>query len=297
MKKLVAICFVLGVFACLCGCGGKEKQKYSLENVVQESDAKITCTFDGVEHYFNMCFPEKTEGAPLVLMLHGHGESPESFSNMSHFEEKANELWLKAAQQGLPRAQCNLGLSYLDGTGILQDSQKAVYWLSKAAEGGDTHAAVCLGRSLLKGYSGVEKNCEKGLAFLKQAATRGEASAFHLLIDYSIDVEHDTQKALHYVNELEKIGGNLTGKECVLLALEILTCKESTYEEKRYATDLLEQAIDYDNPTAALLMGLCYDGGIAVDLNREQANRFYRCASRLGSHLAEQILEYYETSE
>lgn len=92
MKKLVAFCLVLGVFACLCGCGGKEKQKYSLENVVQESDTKITCTFDGVEHYFNMCFPEKTEGAPLVLMLHGHGESPESFSNMSHFEDKANGL-------------------------------------------------------------------------------------------------------------------------------------------------------------------------------------------------------------
>lgn len=92
MKKLVAICLVFGMFACLCGCGGKEKQKYTLENVVQESETKITCTFDGVEHYFNMFFPEKTEGAPLVLMLHGHGESPESFVNMSHFEEKANEL-------------------------------------------------------------------------------------------------------------------------------------------------------------------------------------------------------------
>lgn len=92
MKKLVAMCLVLGAFACLCGCGEKEKQKYSLENVVQESDTKITCTFDGVEHYFVLHLPEKTEGAPLVLMLHGHGESPESFSHMSHFEEKANEL-------------------------------------------------------------------------------------------------------------------------------------------------------------------------------------------------------------
>lgn len=92
MKKLVMMCLVLGLFASFFGCGGKEKQKYSLENVVKESDTKITCSFDGVEHYFNMCFPEKTEGAPLVLMLHGHGESPESFSNMSRFEEKANEL-------------------------------------------------------------------------------------------------------------------------------------------------------------------------------------------------------------
>ncbi len=92
MKKLVVICLVLGMFACLGGCGEKEKQKYSLENIVQENDTKISCIFDGVEHYFVLHFPEKTEGAPLVLMLHGHGESPEGFSNMSRFEEKANEL-------------------------------------------------------------------------------------------------------------------------------------------------------------------------------------------------------------
>lgn len=34
MKKLVVICLVLGMFACLGGCGEKEKQKYSLENIV-----------------------------------------------------------------------------------------------------------------------------------------------------------------------------------------------------------------------------------------------------------------------
>lgn len=92
MKKIVAVGLILGLFACLCGCGGKEKKKYSLENVVQESDTKITCSFDGVEHYFLLDLPEETEGAPLVLMLHGHGISPESFRDASHFEEKANEL-------------------------------------------------------------------------------------------------------------------------------------------------------------------------------------------------------------
>ena len=43
-------------------------------------------------------------------------------------------------------------------------------------------------------------------------------------------------------------------------------------------------------------MGLCYDGGIVIERNREMAIRFYRCASRLGSRLADRVLEYYESN-
>ena len=116
MKKLVVVCLVLGAFACLCGCGKKEKQKYTLENVVQESDTKITCTFDGVEHYVVLHLPEKTEGAPLVLMLHGHGESPERFSEMSHFEDMANEK--------------GYGVVYVSGSVHAGDPTKLAGWNS-----------------------------------------------------------------------------------------------------------------------------------------------------------------------
>lgn len=210
--------------------------------------------------------------------------------------EQANDYWLMGAEKDNARSACNLGLSYLDGTGIPQDVQKAVYWLSKAVEGGDSQAYVHLGRLLLKGSRGVEKDTERGITLLNQAATMGETSAFHLLFSYCIDVERDKNKALRLVNELRNIGGSLTGNECVFLALEILKDKGSADEEKRYAIDLLKQAIDYDHPSAALITALCYDGGIAVEKSREMAIRFYRCASRLGSRLADQVLEYYESN-
>ena len=90
--RVMALSLLLGLLVGLTGCGGNKVEVLPLENLVQESAEKITFTCDGVERYCLLEFPEQTEGEPLVLMLHGHGESPESFRDMSHFEEKANAL-------------------------------------------------------------------------------------------------------------------------------------------------------------------------------------------------------------
>ena len=50
--------------------------------------------------------------------------------------EKAAEWYLKAAEQGLARAQYNLGLMYKFGTGVEQSYEKAREWYQKAAEQG-----------------------------------------------------------------------------------------------------------------------------------------------------------------
>lgn len=92
MKKLILFFLLLELFTSLCGCGREDEQKQYLENIVWESETKITCTFDGVKQYALLDLPEKTEEAPLVLMLHGAGQSPEGFREMIHFEKQANPL-------------------------------------------------------------------------------------------------------------------------------------------------------------------------------------------------------------
>ena len=49
---------------------------------------------------------------------------------------KAAEWFLKAAEQGLARAQYNLGVMYANGTGVEQSYEKAREWLQKAAKQG-----------------------------------------------------------------------------------------------------------------------------------------------------------------
>ncbi len=49
---------------------------------------------------------------------------------------KAFEWYSKAAAQGDPSAQFNLGLMYLNGQGVQKDDIKAFEWYSKAAAQG-----------------------------------------------------------------------------------------------------------------------------------------------------------------
>lgn len=50
------------------------------------------------------------------------------------------EVWMRAAQEGDPAAQFNLGLAFLKGEGVPQDSAKCIELWKKAAEQGDEMA-------------------------------------------------------------------------------------------------------------------------------------------------------------
>ncbi len=52
----------------------------------------------------------------------------------------------KAAEQGLPAAQHNLGAMYATGQGVPRDYAQALMWFTLAANNGDT---------------GAKKNCDK----------------------------------------------------------------------------------------------------------------------------------------
>lgn len=51
---------------------------------------------------------------------------------------------IKAAEQGLARAQYGMGESYYSGEGVAEDKEKAKEWFRKAAENGNEEAAEAL---------------------------------------------------------------------------------------------------------------------------------------------------------
>jgi len=53
---------------------------------------------------------------------------------------KAIEWYIDAASQGYVDAQFNLGMHYIDGTGVPQNYVRAYGWLNLAAAAGDSHA-------------------------------------------------------------------------------------------------------------------------------------------------------------
>lgn len=71
--------------------------------------------------------------------LYSHGEG------VKYSPKTANKYYLKAAEAGVADAMLDLGRNYDDGNGIKKDKDKAVYWLTRAAnEGNDTCAHRCL---------------------------------------------------------------------------------------------------------------------------------------------------------
>ncbi len=75
------IAFALLVSACSAADGEME--------VTSAGDGKYVCVFDGVRHDLIVDLPEKPEGSPLILMLHGYGNTAESFRLQTKLQEEA----------------------------------------------------------------------------------------------------------------------------------------------------------------------------------------------------------------
>ena len=82
-----------------------------------------------------------------------------------------------AAEQGDSRAQYNLGVMYVNGKGIVQDDELAVYWWTKAAEQSDADAQFSLGRMYSMESRAVAQNYVQAVYWYEKAALQGHVKA------------------------------------------------------------------------------------------------------------------------
>ena len=107
--------------------------------------------------------------------------------------EKAAHYSLLAANQGLARAQADLGRDYIYGSGIPKDYNFAVTWLRKAAAQNNPDAVLLLGRLAIDG-AGMPQDVGGGVRMVKQAADAGnmEAIGFYgVLLQLGVGVPKD----------------------------------------------------------------------------------------------------------
>ncbi len=69
-----------------------ERNLLPLENLIRDSDTTFSFSYDGIEHSCIEDLAETTQDGPLVLLLHGYGQSAEMIRSTTHFEEAANPL-------------------------------------------------------------------------------------------------------------------------------------------------------------------------------------------------------------
>jgi len=59
--------------------------------------------------------------------------------------DAAMSEWQRAADEGFAEAQCNLGLMFEYGRGVVESDEKAAVWLKKSADQGHAKAQHNLG--------------------------------------------------------------------------------------------------------------------------------------------------------
>ena len=93
---------------------------------------------------------------------------------------EAMKWYRKAADQGHATALLNLGVMFTIGHGVPQDYAEAMKWFRKAADQGDASAQYNLGGMYYKGQ-GVRKDYAEAVKWFGKAADQGEAIAMRNL--------------------------------------------------------------------------------------------------------------------
>ena len=91
-KGLLPLLIICACAALLCACATPNDPQ-GIENVTSKGDNTYTLTYKDTDHdvghEFILDLPAETKKAPLILMLHGYGESAQIFRQTVHLEELA----------------------------------------------------------------------------------------------------------------------------------------------------------------------------------------------------------------
>ena len=170
-------------------------------------------------------------GQVLSRFSHKTGDAQrESDLGVAYFRQKnysdAAKCFAKAAEQGHPKAQCNLGICYMDGLGVAKDEAEAVKWFSKAAEQCVAHAEYCLGVAYFSGR-GIPKEISVALKWWHRAAEHGHADAqYNLGICYETAtngdwITQDYVEAYRWMKLAAAQGYEGASKKCEELVLKM----------------------------------------------------------------------------
>ena len=91
-------------------------------------------------------------------------------------DDKAFELFQKAADQGYEPAQHHIGIMYHEGIGVDQDYRKAFEWVQRAAIQGYSHAQTDL-TIMYESGKGIDQNYEKAMKWYLLSANNIDPSS------------------------------------------------------------------------------------------------------------------------
>ncbi|MDM8214852.1 tetratricopeptide repeat protein [Desulfovibrio piger] len=238
----------------------------------------------------------------IAELFSGTPSRCDTVENDADSMEQAVDTIKKAAEQGDASAQYKLGVLYIQGVGMMQNSARACYWYRKAAEQGQTEAQYMLGLMFSKG-EGVPQDFVQARQWWEKAAAKeaetGDTNVilsangsfyFNLYVngmaEYSLGelyskglgVSQDDDKARQWW-EKAAAKGFITAQ----LHLGFLYYKgESVKQDYGMARQWWEKAAAQHNPSAQVLVGSLYEHGEGVNKDCATAREWFDEACRGG---------------
>lgn len=186
--------------------------------------------------------------------------------------ERAAELSIRAAQDGIPEAQMYAGLAYMDGVSVEQDYSKAAKYLSLASNQGEQEARTALAYLYENGL-GVAKDEVKAFKMYRTAARGGSVNAmFHTGVGYEFGTGTpvDIPKAKEWY-----LKGAQAGDAFAMERLGHLTFQD----DPEAGFEWFLQAAMNGVPTAMGTVGFCYLGGTGVKEDLTEARKWLKMAA------------------
>lgn len=186
--------------------------------------------------------------------------------------QAARSWYERSAALGNAVAMFNVGVLYDSGTGVSRDRATAAEWYRKAASQGMARAAYALGLMHVAG-DGVPPDKNQAIRYFRQALAGGVTAAQTHLTALGVPAAGASQ---------EKAAASNAGRDAGLAAFdraqELLL--QRTPEAAREAAALLRQAADKGDLLAAYNLAYCYDKGIGLPADWQQAYVWYGRAAK-----------------
>lgn len=276
----------LGSLLCLCGQG----QMYTSGKGVELDYAKAKALF---EQALDAGCVEANEGLS-GLYLYGKGVEADGRTAVAYAEKalEANEIGFRL------NAMTHIAHAYLNGIGVEQDNEKAMEMYRKAAEIGTSAAFANYGDCYYYG-NGVEQDYAEAIKWYEKAAEKGNTYDLALCYYEGKGVEQDYAKAMElFLQCLDSGVTNMdTGANKAYLYIGYMYEKGWSVEQD-YVTALdwyLKGARDGD-PTCMRNAAIYYRNGWGTEKNMDRAVELYEQAAIHGSGSSYGSLGYlYET--
>lgn len=202
------------------------------------------------------------------------------------------KLLKRSATQGDAKAQCKIGLCYINGDGVEKDLKKAFLWFEKSANQGNADAMKNLADCYDKG-NGVGCDIIKAYRLYKESAVRGNLDALCNLIDplYKSDDNHE------YAVRYAKYGaekGNAKAQERLAYFYEYSNLLE---KDLKVAFYWYEKSATQGYKPAQIALGDCYAKGKGTNEDLQKALYWYKKSAVCGSEYGygeQRLADFYE---